>query len=79
MRDYVDSERIFGKLRKMRDIERYRLDVGLMKCHETGVDRNGHRGEMKVIEEHRQMIVKALRRCEVQLQRPEKERPIDHG
>jgi len=49
-----------------------------MKCHEAGVDRNGHRGKMKIIEEHRQMIVKALRRCEVQLQRPEKERPIDH-
>jgi len=49
-----------------------------MKCHEAGVDRNGHRGKMKIIEEHRQMIVKTLRGCEVQLQRPEKERPIDH-
>lgn len=43
------------------------------------MDRNGHRGKMKVIEEHRQMIVKALRGCEIQLQCPEKERPVDHG
>lgn len=68
---------VFGKLRK--GSERYRLDVGLMKCHEAGVDGNRHRCEMKVIEEHWQMIVKALRGCEIQLQRPEKERPIDHG
>ncbi|KAL0114108.1 hypothetical protein PUN28_011431 [Cardiocondyla obscurior] len=49
-----------------------------MKSHEARVDRNGHRREMKVVEEHRQVIVKALRGCEVQLQRPENERPIDH-
>lgn len=36
------------------------------------MDRDGHRGEVKVIEEHRQMVVKALRRREIQLQRSEK-------
>lgn len=36
------------------------------------MDRDGHRGEVKVIEEHRQMVVKALRGCEIQLQRPAK-------
>lgn len=36
------------------------------------MDGDGHRGEVKVIEEHRQMVVKALRGCEIQLQRPEK-------
>ena len=46
-----------------------------MKRYKTGVDRDGHRGEVKVIEKHWQMVVKALRRCKVQLQRPEKERP----
>jgi len=65
-------------------IERYRLDVGLVKRHEAGMDRDGHCGEVKVVEEHWQVIVKALRGCEVQLQRPEKElfvklSSIDHG
>lgn len=31
---------------------------------------------MKVIEEHRQVIVKTLRRCKIQLQRPEKESAV---
>lgn len=43
-----------------------------MKSHEAGVDGNGHRGEMKVVEEHGQVIVKPLRGREVQLQRPTK-------
>lgn len=50
----------------------YRLDIGLMKGHEAGMDRDGDCGKMKVIEEHRQMIVKSLRGREVQLQRPTK-------
>lgn len=40
------------------------------------MDRDGHRGKVKVIEEHWQMVVKALRGCEVQLQRPEKEASV---
>lgn len=43
-----------------------------MKGHEAGMDRDGDCGKMKVIEEHRQMIVKSLRGREVQLQRPTK-------
>lgn len=71
------------ELRNTSTIERYWLDVGLMKCHEAGVDRDGHRGEVKVIEEHRQMVVKALGGCEIQLQCPAKRNvrqspPIDH-
>lgn len=77
VRDNVDY--MPGSISRITKRKRYWLYVGLMKCHETGVDRNGHRSKMKVIKEHWQMIVKALRRCEVQLQRPEKERPIDHG
>lgn len=43
-----------------------------MKGHEAGMDRDGDCGKMKVIEEHRQMIVKSFRGREVQLQRPTK-------
>lgn len=43
-----------------------------MKGHEAGMDRDGDCGKVKVIEEHRQMIVKSLRGREVQLQRPTK-------
>lgn len=52
----------------------YRLDVRLMKGHEAGVNRDGDGGKMKVVEEHRQMIVKPLRGREVQLQRPTKQK-----
>lgn len=50
----------------------YQLDVRLMKSHQASVYSDGYRGEMKIVEEHRQMIVKPLRGREVQLQRPTK-------
>ena len=76
VRDNVDY--MPGSILRITKRKRYWLDVRLMKCHEAGMDRNGYRSKMKVIKEHWQMIVKALRGCKVQLQRPEKERPIDH-
>lgn len=43
------------------------LDERLMEGNETRVDRYGHSSEMKVIEEHREMVVQSFRRHEVQL------------
>ena len=45
-----------------------------MKGDETGVDSDGDGGKMKVVEEHRQMIVKPLGGREVQLQCPTKQK-----
>lgn len=46
---------------------KYRLYIWLMESHKTSVDGDRYSGEMKVIEEDRQMIVKALCRDEIQL------------
>jgi hypothetical protein len=59
------GERGFG-----RALQRYGLDVGLVKCDEAAVHSHGDGGQVEVVEEDRQVVMKALRRREVELQRP---------
>lgn len=46
------------------------LDVGLVQRHQAGMDPHADRCQMKVVEQHRQMVVQAPARVKVELQRP---------
>lgn len=39
-----------------------------MKGHQAGMDPQGDRGQMEIVEEHGQVVVKATARMEIQLQ-----------
>lgn len=46
----------------------YSLDVGLVQGHETRMNSQGHRSQMKVVKQHRQVIVNSTAGMEVELQ-----------